>query len=111
MGEEPAGPWTRRRAPVVEVQRLVLDRIRSGALAPGGPAPSTRHLAVELGLAPATVLRAYTRLAAGGRLVRTAGIWTVAAPQPADPRPPGRPLNETPPVPDLGGSPCPSPVP
>ncbi|MGY1813584.1 AMP-binding protein [Blastococcus sp. SYSU D00820] len=90
MGDPLPGPSPRRPPPVEQVQALVVERIRARVLVRGAGAPSTRDLAAELGVDPATVLRAYTRLAAQGQLVRGPRGWTVG---PATP--PGRPLHET----------------
>ncbi|HET7668725.1 MAG TPA: GntR family transcriptional regulator, partial [Mycobacterium sp.] len=58
-------PGGRARESVMEAIRVA---IRSGRLAPGTRLPSSRALAVDLGVARNTVARAYTELIAEGWL-------------------------------------------
>ena len=78
-GGAPSGRAARVQAPFERAAEFVHGRIRSGALPVGLPLPSTRRLAAELGLAPATVGRAYARLAASGVVAVLPGEsrWTV----------------------------------
>jgi len=46
----------------------VIDAVRDGRLVPGSRLPTVRDLAVELGLAPNTVARAYRELETAGIL-------------------------------------------
>ena len=62
-------PWQRPAAgaPVIrQVYDQVRDAIHAGALAPGGRLPSSRDLAVRLGVARASVVAAYDQLLAEG---------------------------------------------
>src|SRR4051794_35438485 len=64
----------------VALEDAVRDAIRSGRLKAGDPLPSTRALAVDLGLARGTVAEAYAQLAAEGYLsARPGGTTRVAA--------------------------------
>ncbi len=56
--------------------------VASGALAPGAPVPSVRDLARELSINPATVAKAYQRLAEGGVLSVRRGDGTYVADSP-----------------------------
>jgi GntR family transcriptional regulator / MocR family aminotransferase len=66
-----------------QVYRGLRSRILAGVLASGSRLPSTRQLAVSLGLARSTVVNAYDRLKAEGFLTSTAGgasrVATIAA--------------------------------
>ncbi|WP_197361058.1 GntR family transcriptional regulator, partial [Streptomyces clavuligerus] len=75
---EVRGP--RLRAGLVEALR---EAVRSGRLAPGTRLPSSRVLAVDLGVARNTVAEAYAELVAEGRLVARQGSGTRVAPQSA----------------------------
>lgn len=61
-----------------ELRRLVACR----ALPPGSPVPSVRDLARDLSINPATVARAYQRLAEAGVLVVRRGEGTYVADSP-----------------------------
>ncbi|WP_081809379.1 PLP-dependent aminotransferase family protein [Mycobacterium sp. URHB0044] len=92
------------------------DAIRSGRLAPGTRLPSSRTLAVDLGLARNTVARAYSELVAEGWLTtrhgsgtavsqRAAGVMRSGAARPKRP-PPRRPEHDMRPGhPDLSSFP------
>jgi GntR family transcriptional regulator len=56
--------------------------VASGALAPGAPVPSVRELARELSINPATVAKAYQRLAEAGVLAVRRGDGTYVAESP-----------------------------
>lgn len=56
--------------------------VASGALAPGAPVPSVRDLARELSINPATVAKAYQRLAEAGVLAVRRGDGTYVAESP-----------------------------
>lgn len=108
-----------------QLYRALRARILSGGLAAGARLPSTRQLALSLGLARATVVGAYERLQAEGYLLhapgkasRVADIPPLAAPSPrpiwrapshaALPSSPTTPLTPTllaPGVPDLSSFP------
>jgi GntR family transcriptional regulator/MocR family aminotransferase len=72
------------------------EAIRAGRLAPGTRLPSTRTLALELGLARGTVTAVYDQLTAEGYLVARRGSGTEVAssarPETAPPPRPSRPL-------------------
>lgn len=69
------GTTLRRRA-----EHALREAVRSGRLAPGTRLPSTRALAVELGVSRGVVVEAYAQLAAEGYLsTRRGGGTTVAA--------------------------------
>ena len=55
-----------------QLRTAVIDAVRDGRLAPGSRLPTVRELAVELGLAPNTVARAYRELETAG-IVETRG--------------------------------------
>jgi DNA-binding transcriptional regulator YhcF (GntR family) len=48
--------------PFEQVRMQVIEQVRSGDVVPGDKLPTVRGLADELGLAPATVARAYREL-------------------------------------------------
>jgi len=56
--------------------------VASGAVAPGAPVPSVRDLARELSVNPATVAKAYQRLADAGVLTVKRGDGTYVAESP-----------------------------
>lgn len=70
-------------ADAVPIWKQIEDGIRrlvaTGALAPGAPAPSVRKLARDLRVNPATVARAYQRLAESSVLVVHRGEGTFVA--------------------------------
>lgn len=49
-----------------QIELGIRRAVASGALAPGGPVPSMRELAQDLGVNPMTVAKAYQRLADAG---------------------------------------------
>jgi len=66
-------PNTGSSVPLFEQLRLnIIERADSGALAAGTRLPAVRSLAMELGVAPHTVARAYKELEAAG-VVATRG--------------------------------------
>jgi GntR family transcriptional regulator / MocR family aminotransferase len=71
-----------------QLERGLRDAVRGGRLATGSTLPSTRGLAVQLGVSRGIVVEAYEQLAAEGYLVtRPGGATTVArAARPAPPR-------------------------
>ena len=77
------------------LEHALREAIRDGRLAPGTRVPSTRTLAVELGLARGTVSAAYDQLIAEGHLVARQGSGTrvakstIAAPAVRKPDPAG----------------------
>ncbi|HEX8045698.1 GntR family transcriptional regulator, partial [Rhizobium sp.] len=62
-----------------QVYRLMRDRILQGQMSPGQKLPSTRTLAISLGVARSTVVNAYERLKAEGYLQSTTGTATRVA--------------------------------
>jgi DNA-binding transcriptional regulator YhcF (GntR family) len=48
--------------PFEQVKRQITEQVAAGVLAPGDKLPTVRRLAVDLGLAPNTVARAYREL-------------------------------------------------
>lgn len=60
------------RPPYEQLREGIAERIEAGALPVGAKLPTVRALAVELGIAPNTVARAYRELESLG-LLRTAG--------------------------------------
>ncbi|WP_047456596.1 PLP-dependent aminotransferase family protein [Rhizobium rhizogenes] len=62
-----------------QVYRLMRDRILQGQMPAGQRLPSTRRLAVSLGVARSTVVNAYERLKAEGYLQSTTGAATRVA--------------------------------
>ena len=101
-------PWSPPETgrPVIrQVYAQVRDAIHGGALKPGGRLPSTRDLALRLGVARASVVAAYDQLLAEGYAQgRTgsgtyvsedlSGVLDLKAPTPA-------PAADTPPLPEL----------
>jgi GntR family transcriptional regulator/MocR family aminotransferase len=67
------------------LERALRQAIREGRLGPGSRLPSTRALALDLGLARGTVSEAYAQLVAEGFLSARQGSGTVVASQPARP--------------------------
>ncbi len=74
------------------METALRDAVRSGRLAPGVRLPSSRDLAVDLGIARNTVADAYAQLVAEGWLeARTgSGTWVAERPVPAVGRPADR---------------------
>ncbi|WP_433245992.1 PLP-dependent aminotransferase family protein [Streptosporangium sp. CA-135522] len=75
------------------LEHALRDAIRAGRLAPQARMPSTRRLAVELGLSRGTVTAAYDQLIAEGYLTARRGSGTTVAdltrhPAPVPPPPP-----------------------
>src|SRR5437868_15150437 len=70
----------------VPIYRQIQDQIRygiaSGRLSPGEQLPTVRALAVELGVNPNTVIKAYSELERAGILTTEQGSGTFIAPQP-----------------------------
>ena len=62
-----------------QVYAQLLERIASGALAPGAKLPASRTLARELGVARITVEAAMRRLQGEGLVLRRVGSGTVVA--------------------------------
>jgi GntR family transcriptional regulator/MocR family aminotransferase len=77
------------------LQRQMRDAVRSGRLRAGARLPSTRALAVDLGVSRSVVVLAYEQLAAEGYLITRAGAAARVAPvhaaPGAGPRPPAEP--------------------
>jgi GntR family transcriptional regulator/MocR family aminotransferase len=81
-----------------QLERQLRESVRAGALREGTALPSSRALAVELGIARGVVTEAYSQLAAEGYLVSSQGAPTRVATGPAtaeatqapsdEPRPP-----------------------
>src|SRR3954449_12359011 len=63
----------------IGLEHALREAIRDGRLAAGARLPSTRTLAVELGLARGTVSAAYDQLVAEGHLVAVRGSGTRVA--------------------------------
>ncbi|WP_232792583.1 GntR family transcriptional regulator [Actinacidiphila yeochonensis] len=72
----PSGSRGGRRAALEQALR---DAVRDGRLAPGARLPSTRRLAVEVGVARGTAKAAYDQLVAEGYLDARQGSGTVVA--------------------------------
>ncbi len=68
-----------------QVYRAFRERILAGTLPAGAPLPSTRALALALGIARSTVVAGYDRLAAEGFVHATPGSATRVAPLPPPP--------------------------
>src|SRR5215469_5478718 len=62
-----------------QVLELMQQAILTGQLAPGTKLPSSRTLAIELGIARNTVLHVYDQLTAEGYVVSTTGSGTYVA--------------------------------
>jgi len=77
--------------------RALRDAVRSGRLTPGTRLPSSRSLAVDLGVARNTVVDAYADLTAEGWLVAVRGSGTRVA-DPARPRRAAPVASEAPPL-------------
>ena len=65
-----------------QIEESLRRLVASGALAPGAPVPSVRDLARELSINPATVAKAYQRLAEAGVLAVRRGDGTYVAESP-----------------------------
>jgi GntR family transcriptional regulator/MocR family aminotransferase len=68
-----------------QVYRLMRDRILQGQMPAGQRVPSTRVMALSLGVARSTIVNAYDRLKAEGYLQSTTGAATRVAAFPATP--------------------------
>jgi len=69
-----------------QIEEQVRRLVAAGVLAPGAPVPSVRELSRTLRINPATVAKAYQRLADAGVLVvrRGEGTFVADAPPPPD---------------------------
>ncbi len=65
-----------------QIEQGLRRLVASGALAPGGPVPSVRDLARDLSVNPATVAKAYQRLADAGVLIVRRGEGTFVSDAP-----------------------------
>ncbi len=67
-----------------QIEEGLRQLVGSGALAPGSAVPSVREMAADLGVNPATVAKAYQRLAETGVLAvrRGEGTFVAASPPP-----------------------------
>ena len=65
-----------------QIEEGIRRLVASGALLPGGAVPSVRELAGDLKINPATVAKAYQRLADAGVLAVRRGEGTFVADQP-----------------------------
>ncbi|MZD07930.1 aminotransferase class I/II-fold pyridoxal phosphate-dependent enzyme [Streptomyces sp. SID5785] len=89
---EPTGSGLRRG-----LTDALREAVRSGRLAPGTRLPSSRTLAVDLGIARNTVADSYADLVAEGWLTARQGSGTRVAERPVEaPRPPRTPARRTP---------------
>lgn len=71
-----------------QIERQLRDAIRGGKLRPGGPIPSTRDLAIQLGVSRPIIVDAYAQLAAEGYITLRPGARprvSTAAPTSAAP--------------------------
>ncbi|QNS04543.1 MocR-like pyridoxine biosynthesis transcription factor PdxR [Streptomyces xanthii] len=88
---EPTGSGLRRG-----LTDALREAVRSGRLAPGTRLPSSRTLAVDLGIARNTVADSYADLVAEGWLTARQGSGTRVAERPVEaPRPPRAPARRT----------------
>ena len=84
------------RPTYLSVADQIQDRIRQGHLKPGQPAPSTREITREWGVAMATATKVVAELRSRGVILTRPGVGSVVAggpslrPRPAAARPPGR---------------------
>ena len=78
-----------------QVYRLMRDRILHGQMPAGQRVPSTRTMALALGVARSTIINAYDRLKAEGYLQSAAGAATRVAAFPSVPLP-GQPATPLP---------------
>lgn len=96
-----------------QLEQALREQIRSGRLLPEARLPSSRALAVQLGVSRGVVVEAYAQLAAEGYLVSGQGAPTCVAPAASAERPPvpatslepRRPYDFAPELPDLAGFP------
>lgn len=65
--------------PYEQLRRQLAGAIQAGTLASGTRLPTVRQLAGDLGLAPGTVMRAYSELEASGLVTTRRGLGTVVA--------------------------------
>ena len=65
-----------------QIEEGIAHLVGSGALVPAAPVPSVRDLARDLGVNPATVAKAYQRLADAGVLTVKRGDGTYVAERP-----------------------------
>lgn len=72
--------------PYEQLRRQLADAIGGGVLAAGTRLPTVRQLASDLGLAPGTVMRAYSELEASGHVATARGSGTTVKAQPTAPR-------------------------
>lgn len=68
--------------PFEQVRRQLAGAIQAGTLVVGTRLPTVRQLAADLGLAPGTVMRAYSELESAGLVTTRRGLGTVVAHMP-----------------------------
>ncbi len=71
-----------------QLEQRLRDLVRQGSLSPGARLPSSRALALELGVSRGVVLEAYSQLAAEGYITASQGSPTRVALAPSVERPP-----------------------
>jgi GntR family transcriptional regulator / MocR family aminotransferase len=76
----------------VQLERELREAIRAGRLAAGERLPSSRALALELGVSRGLVLESYSQLQAEGYLTSRGGSATRVADAAQEPSPPERPV-------------------
>ncbi len=73
--------------PYEQLRRQLALAIDSGQLSPGTRLPTVRQLAGDLGIAPGTVMRAYSELESTGYLATRRGAGTTVSARAAAPNP------------------------
>ena len=74
--------------PYEQLRRQIAAAVDAGSLEPGARLPTVRQLASDLGIAPGTVMRAYSELEASGYLTTRRGAGTTVGSRPPRPSTP-----------------------
>ncbi|HEU5253473.1 MAG TPA: PLP-dependent aminotransferase family protein [Solirubrobacterales bacterium] len=90
--------WNPARSRRAQLESGLRSAIRDGRLRPDTRLPSTRALALELGVSRRLVVDAYEQLTAEGHLIARRGSGTRVAPQPPGPPRPAPPQAGEPPA-------------
>ena len=73
--------------PFEQVRAQIVELVRTGGLQADARLPTVRKLAADLGIAPGTVMRAYSELEAAGYILTRRGAGTIVNDRPPRSRP------------------------
>lgn len=73
--------------PYEQLRRQIANAVTAGVLQPAARLPTVRQLAADLGIAPGTVMRAYSELEATGYILTRRGAGTIVNDRPPKTQP------------------------